>query len=168
MFRISIIEMFTLRGTMFINSDTLLSLQVMQAESHPHLHNQGPTKGTSGSKEGLSVYGLFHRFARTQQGKYLLKQWFLRPSLSHEVITQRHGAISVFLRPENDAGFRSVVECLKRLVNVRKIMINFRKGISASSGKSRGPSKSIWRSLHLVRSGDTYRFEHGPALTDRI
>lgn len=134
----------------FINSDTLLSLQVMQSESHPHLHNQGPTKGTSGSKEGLSVYGLFHLLAHTPQGKYMLKQYFLRPSLSLDLINERHDAISVFLQIANESGFQALVQNLKRIVNVRKIMINLRKGISSASGKSRGVSRTIWKSLHLV------------------
>lgn len=134
----------------FINADTLLSLQVMQSESHPHLHNQGPTKGTSGSKEGLSVYGLFHHLARTPQGKYMLKQYFLRPSLSLELINERHDAISVFLQTTNESGFQAIVQNLKKIVDVRKIMIYLRKGIPASSGKSRGVSRTIWKSLHLV------------------
>lgn len=134
----------------FINSDTLLSLQVMQSESHPHLHNLGPTKGTSGSKEGLSVYGLFHHLARTPQGKYMLKQYFLRPSLSLDLINERHDAISVLLQTANESAFQTLAQNLKKIVNVRKIMINLRKGISASSGKSRGVSRSIWKSLHLV------------------
>jgi hypothetical protein len=51
----------------FINADTLHSLQILDDESHPNSHNQGPTKSASGSKEGLSVYGLFRHLARTHR-----------------------------------------------------------------------------------------------------
>lgn len=73
-FRISAIAMFNLDGIMFMNSDTLAALQILQSEVHPQAHNQGPTNTNSGSKEGLSVYGLFQNLARTPQGKHLLRQ----------------------------------------------------------------------------------------------
>jgi len=38
---------------------------------------------------------------RTSLGRRLLRNWFLRPSLSLSIITSRHDALSCFLRPEN-------------------------------------------------------------------
>lgn len=123
----------------------------MQSESHPHLHNQGPTKGSSGSKEGLSVYGLFHHLARTPQGRYMLKQYFLRPSLSLDLINKRHDTIDLLTRAENAISLEVISKNLKRIVNVRTIMINLRKGVSISAAKSKGVARSVWRSLHSVR-----------------
>ncbi|KAF2145739.1 uncharacterized protein K452DRAFT_244048, partial [Aplosporella prunicola CBS 121167] len=148
MFRVSAIEMFTVTGNMFINMDTLLSLQIMQSECHPHSHNQGPTKSNSGSKEGLSVYGLFHHLARTPQGKLLLRQYFLRPSLNLEVITQRLDAVAAFLQPENASVTTSLVKNLRSVKNMRLVTINLRKGISGGSNTRTGITNGgVWISL---------------------
>lgn len=130
-----------------INRDTLASLQILQSESHPNAFNQGPGKTSSGSKEGLSIYGLFHHFARTPQGKRLLKQLFLRPSTDPTVIGQRHEFISVFLRPENDPTLGQLIKSLKNIKNMRPVMIHLRKGISTGSAKFRGFKGVVWSSL---------------------
>ncbi|KAF1995853.1 hypothetical protein P154DRAFT_609734 [Amniculicola lignicola CBS 123094] len=143
MFRISTLEMFTLRDTMFVNAETLHSLQILDSESHPNSHNQGPVKANSGSKEGLSVYGLFHHFSRTPQGRGLLRQYFLRPSLNLDTINERLNTVSTFLRPENSASLDLLVKHLKHVKNMRVVMTSLRKGISGS-GKNGGLSKSVW------------------------
>lgn len=149
MFRISILEMFSLRETMFVNTDTLRSLQIIDAESHPHSHNRGP-KANSGAKEGLSVYGLFHHLARTPQGKFLLRQKFLRPSLNLCTINERLDTISVFVRADNDSALNDLVSNLKNINNMRMMMINIRKGIGGSTKGRGGFSKSVWTSIRGV------------------
>ncbi|KAF1982980.1 hypothetical protein K402DRAFT_339387 [Aulographum hederae CBS 113979] len=160
-FRITAVEMFSLKGSMFINADTLLSLQVIQSETHPHSHNQGPTKGTSGSKEGLSVYGLFHHLARTPQGKYLLRQYFLRPSMDKAIIDERLDTISILLRPDNMAAMDDLVSNLRMIKNVRLVMINLRKGISGGSSKG-GVKRGVWATLrefayHTLKIRDAFQ-----------
>lgn len=150
MFRIAILEMFSLRETMFINTDTLHSLQILGAESHPHSHNKGPTKASSGEKEGLSVYGLFHHLARTPQGRLLLRQQFLRPSLNMDVINERLNTVGVFTRPDNDFALQALVQNLKHIGNMRVTMTNLRKGVSGSTGGAGGFAKSIWTSIRAV------------------
>ncbi|TKA64558.1 hypothetical protein B0A49_08259, partial [Cryomyces minteri] len=162
MFRVSTIEMFSLSGSMFINTDTLLSLQVMQSESHPHSHNQGPIRASSGSKEGLSVYGLFHHLARTPQGKFLLRQYFLRPTLNISVINERLNTISVFLRPDNAVPFDDLIKNLKSVKNMRMMMVNLRKGVSGGSGKSGGIARGAWSSIcqfvyHALKIRDIFQ-----------
>ncbi|EFE30269.1 DNA mismatch repair protein Msh5, putative [Trichophyton benhamiae CBS 112371] len=130
-----------------ILTDTLASLQILQSESHPNAFNQGPGKTSSGSKEGLSIYGLFHHFARTPQGKRLLKQLFLRPSTDPTVIGQRHEFLSVFLRSENDPSLGQLVKSLKNIKNMRPVMVHLRKGISTGSAKFRGFKGVVWSSL---------------------
>ncbi|KAI9685968.1 MAG: MutS protein msh5 [Bathelium mastoideum] len=147
MFRISVLEMFTLSGSMFINMDTLLSLQIVQSESHPHSHNQGPTESSSGSKEGLSVYGLFHHLARTPQGKYLLRQYFLRPSLNLEVINERLDTISVFVRPDNTNSLTDLSKNLAQVKNIRSVLVQLLKGVSGGAGKGGGIARGAWASL---------------------
>jgi DNA mismatch repair protein MSH5 len=127
----------------------LLSLQIIQSESHPHSHNQGPAKTNSGSKEGLSVYGLFHTLARTPQGKLLLRQYFLRPSTNLEVINERLESISFLLRTENSEQMETLIKNLSSIKNMRAVMINLRKGISGTGASQRGPSNSIWAGIRL-------------------
>ena len=150
MFRISTLEMFSLHETMFINADTLHALQILDAESHPHSHNRGPTRAASGAKEGLSVYGLFHHLARTSQGKFLLRQYFLRPSLNLAVIKERQSAIGVFIRPDNDAAMRTLLQSLKSIGNMRIMLIHLKKGVGGATKGQGGFSKSVWAAIRAV------------------
>jgi DNA mismatch repair protein MSH5 len=129
----------------FINSDTLQSLQIIQTESHPNSHNQGPN--SYGAKEGLSVYGLFHHLARTPQGRHLLRQYFLRPSLSLTMINERLDAVGVFVRPDNATQLNDLVKELRSIKNMRPVMLNLQKGVSASKG---GISTSVWSTVLKV------------------
>ncbi|KAF1968338.1 mismatch repair protein 5 [Bimuria novae-zelandiae CBS 107.79] len=148
MFRTSSLIMFSLHDTMFINHDTLRSLQIMEYESHPNTHNQGPTKSSSGSKEGLSVFGLFHHLARTPQGKHLLRQCFLRPSMNLDLIHERLDTINTFLRPENSAPFEAIISSLKCSGNMRTTLINMRKGTIAGAAKNgKSTSSTLWMSI---------------------
>jgi DNA mismatch repair protein MSH5 len=149
MFRITTLEMFSLRETMFINADTLHSLGIIDAEAHPHSHNRGPN-ANSGAKEGLSVYGLFHHLARTPQGRVLLRQYFLRPSLNIDVINERLDAVSTFSRPENGAAFDTLVRNMKNIGNMRATMINLRKGVGGSIPGRNGLSRCVWTSVRGV------------------
>ncbi|KAF1364822.1 mismatch repair protein 5 [Lizonia empirigonia] len=159
MFRITMLEMFSLRETMFINADTLHSLGIIEAEAHPHSHNRGPN-AKSGTKEGLSVYGLFHHLARTLQGRFLLRQCFLRPSLNIDVINERLDAVSTFFRPENSSSLEALVQNLKSIGNMRMMMINLRKGVGGSIPGRNGLSRSVWTSIrgfafHALKIKDT-------------
>ncbi|KAF2856085.1 hypothetical protein T440DRAFT_494901 [Plenodomus tracheiphilus IPT5] len=144
MFRVTTLEMFSLRDTMFINADTLHSLQILDAESHPHSHNRGPTKSSSGAKEGLSVYGLFHRLARTSQGRSLLRQYFLRPSLNIDTINDRLHTVSVLVRPDNESALQDLVQNLKNIANMRVMLMSLKKGVSGSTQGRAGLSRSVW------------------------
>ncbi|KAL6704002.1 hypothetical protein ACN47E_008853 [Coniothyrium glycines] len=159
MFRISTLKMFTLRETMFVNADTLHSLQIMDAESHPHSHNRGPTKASSGAKEGLSVYGLFHHFARTSQGRFMLRQYFLRPCLDMDVVNGRLNTLSVLTRPDNDAALHTLTNSLKNVGNMRVMLIHLKKGVRGAT-KGSGVSRSSWTSIrafafHALQIKDT-------------
>ncbi|KAI4115013.1 MAG: hypothetical protein LQ345_004311 [Seirophora villosa] len=148
-FRVCFIETFSLAGFMSIDAETLSALQIMHSQVHPQSHNQGPS--TSGSKEGLSVYGLFYRFARTPQGKNLLRQYFLRPSADIDVINERLDASSVFLRPDNTRLLDSMTKSLGQIKNMRTVVIHLRKGISNGMGKGSGGIRSgVWSSLRSV------------------
>jgi DNA mismatch repair protein MSH5 len=129
---------------MFINADTLASLQIMQSETHPNSQMQGPN--TSGSKEGLSVYGLFCHLASTPQGKKRLRRLFLRPSLELEVIRERLLTISIFLRPQNSSALSDIRKSLKMIKDIRSIVIHLQKG-AVDGGLGKCIYRGVWASL---------------------
>lgn len=144
----------------FISPDTLLSLQIIQPESHPNAFNQGP--GSTGSKESLSLYGLFHHFARAPQGKARLRQTFLRPSLQLEDINTRLDFISVFINPENLIALQTLSKSMSRIKNIRTIMIHLHKGINGGNQRFGGFKSGVWATLlefayHTIDIRDTLR-----------
>ena len=137
--------MFGLKSTMLINPDTLLSLQIIQPESHPNAFNQGP--GTTGSKESLSIYGLFHHLARTPQGKTRLRSYFLRPSLDLDTIKARLDFVSVFIQSDNDIPLNRLSKSLSRIKNMRTTMTMLHKGVNGGNKKLGGFKSGVWASL---------------------
>lgn len=133
----------------YINSDALSSLQIIQSDFHPSSQNQGPTCTASGSKESLSIYGLFHHFAHTPQGKQRLRHYFLRPTTDAALINERLDFIGVFSRPENMDALGLTIKSLKGIKNIRPVMISLRKG-ACGSCKSGEISNGIWSTLRSV------------------
>ncbi|KAI9051038.1 hypothetical protein LZ554_005146 [Drepanopeziza brunnea f. sp. 'monogermtubi'] len=155
-FRIRTIEMFTLSDMMFVNVDTLASLQIIQSEIHPNSHMQGPNNPSSGAKESLSVYGLFSRLARTPQGKQKLRQLFLRPSTDLAVIEERLRTIAVLLLPENMPTMEKLSQSLKMIKDIRSVMVHLQKGISNTTGNGSSIRRGAWANIqnftfHVLR-----------------
>jgi len=146
-FRVRTIEMFTLSDLMFVNSDTLASLQIIQSENHPNSHMQGPNNSTSGAKENLSVYGLFYHLASTPQGKRKLRQIFVRPSLDLSIIGERLTTIGILLRPENAPSLEKMHRSLKKIKDIRTVVIHLQKGVSDASGKGSAINRGVWSSI---------------------
>jgi DNA mismatch repair protein MSH5 len=155
MFRIGGLEMFSLKDNMLVNSDTIHALQITSLESHPNVQQQGPAarSWSGGHKEGLSVYGLFAGMAKTQQGRLLLRQYFLRPSMNRRVIDNRLDTIEVLLKLENANVLDRIIETLAKVKNMRTITNNLRKGSTSGLDKGRGASIAIWQNLrHFIFS----------------
>lgn len=146
-FQIRTIEMFNLTDIMFVNTDTLTSLQVIQSENHPNSHMQG--LANSGAKESLSVYGLFHNLARTPQGRQRLRQMFLRPSLDLADIEERLNTIMVLLRPENEPCLENLSRSLARIKDIRTVVIHIQKGINDVAGKGSTVRKGVWANIQV-------------------
>lgn len=162
-FRVADIETFSLGDTMYanidlhstsvncgryVNTDTLTALQIIQSESHPNAQNQGPRN--TGSKEGLSLFGLFLPFARTPQGKDVLRKYVFRPSVDLDTINSRHRTIATMLHPSNQLLMEEIVSHLKAVKNMRMVLINLRKGSNGghmSIGRARGVSRSHWSTI---------------------
>jgi DNA mismatch repair protein MSH5 len=133
---------------MFINADTLQSLQIVETESHPNTHNQGPQ--SSGSKEGLSVYGIFHHLARSPQGKLRLRQWFLRPTMDINVLQERQRSIAIFVQPDNATQVEDLGRHLRAMRHMRTHIIKLRKGVSPSLPTKLRGSKPVWSTIRQV------------------
>ncbi|KAK6958086.1 hypothetical protein Daesc_000879 [Daldinia eschscholtzii] len=143
-FRIRSVEMFALFDSMFINADTLVSLQILQSEYHPNSHLRGPSN--SGAKESLSVYGLFQHLARTPQGKLKLRQIFLRPSTNIDLIYARQKTISFLLRPGNSEALVQLSNELKKVKNMKSVVALLEKGVDIP-GRKISIASNVWASL---------------------
>lgn len=139
--------MFSLADIMFVNADTLSSLQIIQSESHPNSHMQGPNKSTSGSKESLSVFGLFYHLASTPQGRQQLRKMFLRPSIDMSVIEERLRTIGTLVNVENQPLLEDLRKSLKRVKDIRTVVIHLQKGACGSSGRATAIKKGVWGSI---------------------
>ncbi|TGJ88151.1 hypothetical protein E0Z10_g516 [Xylaria hypoxylon] len=145
-FGIRSVQMFSLFNSMFVNADTLASLQIMQSEYHPNSHQRGPTGSTSGAKESLSVYGLFSHLAATPQGKLKLRRMFLQPSIDIDLICERQWTISFFLRPSNADALCGISKDLRKIKDMKYVVLLLRKGID-SVGRKITVANSVWAML---------------------
>ena len=145
-FQVRSVQMFSLSDLMFVNADTLASLQIIQSENHPNSQMQGPNK----SKESLSVFGLFKKFACTAQGKQKLRRIFLRPSTDLSVIRERHRTTSILLRPENSTCLAAMMKGLPMIKDMRSIVIHLQKGII---GARDSVKHGVWASLRSFTDG---------------
>ncbi|KAF9124810.1 MutS protein msh5 [Mortierella sp. 14UC] len=110
------VEAFTLDSFMYVNRNALSSLHIFEDESHPSMHSS-----IRGRKEGLSLFGLLNQ-TKTSQGRYLLKQWLLRPSLDMTTIHERHQSVECFVRTENQSTINQLVDSLSHIKNIPKVL----------------------------------------------
>ncbi|KAG0273687.1 MutS protein msh5 [Linnemannia exigua] len=104
------------RSTMAISVEAFTLYARERTESHPSMHSS-----IRGRKEGLSLFGLLNQ-TKTSQGRHLLKQWLLRPSLDMATIHERHQSVECFVRTENQSAINQLVECLSHIKNVPKVL----------------------------------------------
>lgn len=138
--------MFTLTNSMFVNADALASLQILGSENHPNHMNQGRDGSKSGTKESLSLYGLFHVLTHTVQGKLKLRQIFMRPTTDLDLIHERQRTITVFLRPENNADISYICKTLRRIKNMKTHLLRLKRGVNLSGGRATA-ERSTWATL---------------------
>ena len=135
--------------TSFINADTQTSLRILQTESSPNSHSQGPFKDASGAKEGLSIFGLFKQFSSTTQGKQLLRRMLSQPTMDLNTINERLDSIETLMKPENEIHIKNITKNLRHIKNLRTVIANLRKGINNLSNRQ-GISSSAWSALRSV------------------
>ncbi|KAI0352675.1 hypothetical protein OH77DRAFT_1513212 [Trametes cingulata] len=114
------IEPLPLLDVMQINADALFSLQVFEDENHASIHSDK-------TKEGLSLFGILNS-TKTTLGRALMREWFLRPSMSLSVINARHDAIECFVRPDNISTATSMHGHLQGTKNVPRILTAMKTG----------------------------------------
>ncbi|KAK1638161.1 muts domain V-domain-containing protein [Colletotrichum phormii] len=153
------LQMFALADFMFVNADTLSSLQVFQSELHPSNLISGTGKAASGSKESLSLFGLFHPLAGTPQGKARLRQLFLRPLVNIDMIRERQETIAVFLQPGNQEAFASISQGLRKVTDIKKTLAQLQRGAAESPAGCASIERGVWWtltrfSLHVLRLRD--------------
>jgi DNA mismatch repair protein MSH5 len=151
-FCVNRVTMFTLGNSMFVNADTLVSLQILGSEHHPNSQMQGPGKSGQGAKEDLSIYGLLKTLACTSQGKARLRQMLLRPSNDLDIIRKRHRSIAVLLRPENKPVLDEITKMLRKVKDIHGSLANLTKGVHQMS-RTQGMRSGVWMTLS--------RFAHG-------
>ncbi|KAI2621077.1 muts domain V-domain-containing protein [Hypoxylon sp. NC1633] len=169
-FRIRSVEMLSLFDSMFVNADTLVSLQILQSEYHPNSHQRGPN--ASGAKESLSVYGLFQHLARTPQGKLKLRQIFLRPSTDFDLISARQKTIRFLVHPANADNLVQLSNDLKKVKNMKLIIALLEKGVDIP-GRKISVANNVWASLqrfaaYSLRLRDSLRTLPGSEKIDII
>ncbi|KAF9200860.1 MutS protein msh5 [Haplosporangium sp. Z 27] len=99
------------------NSIDLGSMEsIFEDESHPSMHSS-----IRGRKEGLSLYGILNQ-TKTSQGRYLLKQWLLRPSLDLNIIHSRQQSVECFVRTESQSTIGQLANCLSHIKNIPKVL----------------------------------------------
>lgn len=139
-------QMFTLADRMFINADTLASLQIFRSELHPNSQVQGLNALPSGFKENLSVFGLFKPLAYTPQGQTKLRQIFLQPTTNLTAIQERQQAISLFSSAENEGLVHDLQRALRKVQDMRKVFSSLEKGARSTLFYA-SPDHGLWRTL---------------------
>ncbi|KAH9846354.1 muts domain V-domain-containing protein [Lenzites betulinus] len=114
------IESLPLLDVMQINADALFSLQIFEDENHASIHSDK-------TKEGLSLFGILNN-TKTTLGRALMREWFLRPSMSLPVINARHDAVECFMRPDNITTATSMHGHIQGTKNVPRILTAMKSG----------------------------------------
>lgn len=145
-FQVRSFTTFSLADYVFMHTETLRSLQIVQSELHPNSQVKGRHSNGGDTKESLSIYGLLHHLSSTSQGRVRLRQILLRPTTNVDVITERQLAISVLNQPVNAGSVRQVASILRKIPNMRTTVRQLQKGADCSSdGRSVG--RGVWATL---------------------
>ncbi|KAK1978268.1 muts domain V [Colletotrichum cereale] len=138
--------MSALADFMFVNADTLSSLQVFQSELHPNSLMSGTGTAAVGLKESLSLYGIFHPLTGTPQGRAELRQLFLRPLVNIDIIRGRHNSISLLLQPGNETALENISQTLKKVMDIKKTLVQLQRG-AESPANSASIERGVWWTL---------------------
>lgn len=147
---ISHIESLQLKDRLFMDRDTLYSLNIFPESHRPN--NEKVLRGGS-----LSVFELFQQYL-SEMGRRLLRQWMFNPLSEYRLIKERHDIITILNDKTNSVIFENLRSTMKGFPDIFKIMDQFRTGKS---------TYNTWHSLtvflkkgiesyHLI---STFRFD---------
>ncbi|XP_011405401.2 PREDICTED: mutS protein homolog 5 [Amphimedon queenslandica] len=111
------VKRFTLDDLLLMDETAFSSLRIFYRENHPSVY-----KGSSGSKEGLSLFGIANH-TRSSLGHKLLKLWFLRPLKDIGTLSKRLDAIEYLSLIKNNETVASLTDCLKNIKNIPRILV---------------------------------------------
>lgn len=127
------ISSFSLNDIVNIDENTYRVLQIFQDEKHPSVY-----KGSAGSKEGLSLYGICNK-CKSGIGKKELKRWFLLPTNNKSVIEERQTAIRYFILGKNMEILDAIQNSLKHIKYLPRIFLRM---------KTAQASMNDWKTLY--------------------
>ncbi|XP_035829807.1 mutS protein homolog 5 [Aplysia californica] len=141
-------KVFSLEDQVQIDMLTYTALNIFHKELHPSAFKLG----ASGSKEGLSLFGILNR-CKSANGTRRLRHWFLRPIKNAALLRQRHDAVSFFLTPRNLEVVSCLHGCLKHVKFIPNVLVRMSKA-KATIGDWIALSKTLY---HAVYIGDICR-----------
>ena len=110
---------------MRIDNATLKALHIFATEHHPLI-----AKGHGKEKEGFSLFTLLDR-TKSKIGRQCLREWKLKPLLDLNAIRERHDAIDLFLKPNFQAHVITLLDLLRQIGSVDKILVRMQRCHSA-------------------------------------
>ncbi|CAJ1371697.1 unnamed protein product [Effrenium voratum] len=84
------VRIFSPEDTVFVDSQTMIALQIFQEQQKFLLRSSKP-------REGLSLYGLLEPLAASSAGRAMLRRWLNQPSRDRELLQRRFGAVEHLL-----------------------------------------------------------------------
>ncbi|XP_039261578.2 mutS protein homolog 5-like [Styela clava] len=116
---------FTMKDVLFIDRSTYSALQIFKKDDHPAVFKMG-----SGSKEGLSLFGIMDR-TRSRPGRKLLQLWFNRPLNDKTALNRRLDAVEYFAEPRNLEIMTRLQEALKHTRKLGRILKKMKTATSS-------------------------------------
>ncbi|EPE04691.1 dna mismatch repair protein [Ophiostoma piceae UAMH 11346] len=142
------IQTVTYSNCLFATADTLLALQIFRSGLR-----QGAGGSTDADKDArmgqdtMSIFDLFRSLALTSQGRYKLREIFVRPSTDLTIINARQDAVASLQDPANLATVATIRACLKKIKSVRPLLLQLKRGLLLP-GSFTTIKHSAWSHLH--------------------
>ncbi|XP_077862967.1 mutS protein homolog 5-like [Saccoglossus kowalevskii] len=137
------LKTFSLHNMVLVDDNTYSALQIFHKEHHPSIYKFGG----SGSKEGLSLFGIMNR-TKSVIGSKMLRLWFLRPLQDVQILKERQDAVAFFLSPRNIEVVTSLQDCLRHIKHVSRILTRMRMA-QASIGDWQALYKTAYNAIYI-------------------
>ncbi len=143
-FTIVEIKLFILEDSLFIDNESLISLQIYSSSltptNHPNYHSKSKTPSsrniTSTSKKNqlqnlqnfkLTLFDILN-FTVSNLGFQLFENWFKRPLSNIKLINQRLDCINFLINPNYTGNLEILIDEVKGIGNIWNILKNIKVG----------------------------------------